>query len=130
MSFYDLIKGKYLQDVPIDKVEPNTLQKIIENNIWPSDFIEREGQMKSIYSTEITLTEIFEFFKQRMPWLKFQINNQDVLDKNAGELMAVKFLCFHQLAGLLSEVHANFTKAFRHSVAPDFEETSNGPTIH
>lgn len=130
MSFYDLLKSKYLSEVPTDKVEPNSLQKIIETNIWPSDFIEQEGVMKSIYSVDITLQDIFDFFKQRMPWLKFQINNQEVLDKNPGELLAVKFVCFHQLAGLLSEVHSNFRKAFEHSLASDLKETINGVTIH
>lgn len=111
MSFYDLLKGKYFNEFATDKVEPRELEKIVETNLWPADFIERNGKSESIYSSGVSVVEIFEFFKVRMPWVKLKINNPELLEKNPGELLAFKFVVFHQLAGLLSEVHTNFSNA-------------------
>jgi hypothetical protein len=130
MAFYDLLKSKYLNDVATDKIEPNSLQKVIETNLWPADYIELEGEMKHIYLPEVKITDIFDFFKARMPWIKLQLNNQDILEKNPGDMMAVKFVCFHQLAGLLSEVYTNFNRAFQRTSLLDAEGATHGPSIH
>jgi len=130
MAFYDLLKSKYLHDVSTEKVEPNTLQKIIETNLWPADYIELRGEIKHIYSDDIKITDIFDFFKARMPWIKIELSNQDLLEKTPGDIMAVKFLCFHQLAGLLSEVYENFSKAFHRTLIPEIEGLIREPTIH
>jgi hypothetical protein len=130
MSFYEALKSKYLHDLSVDKVEPEVLEKVIETNIWPSDFIHQNDKVVSIYSPEVTLDNIFDFFKARMPWLKFEIRNQGLLDSNPGELLAMKFICFHQLAGLLSDVHKNFKRAFQREGLPEIEEKINGVTLH
>ena len=130
MAFYDLLKSKYLHDISTEKVEPASLQKVVETNLWPADYIELEGKIRHIYDTDIKISDILEFFKDRMPWIKIQLKNQELLDKNPEEMMAVKFVCFHQLAGLLSEVHSNFRKAFQRSGLVELQEVNNGPTIH
>jgi hypothetical protein len=130
MSFFELVKKRYLDNLPTEMVEPKALQKILETNLWPADFIEVDGQKKHIYASDVSITDIFDFFKSRMPWIKIQINNESSLLSKPTELMAVKFVCFHQLAGLLSEVHSEFSKAFQYSLSSELGAPSRETTIH
>ena len=129
MSFYNFIKAKYLIDLPVDEIASNTVEKMILTNIWPADYIELDEKNVHIYSPEISLMQIFEFFKAKMPWIKIQITDKDMLDAKPEEALAVKCICFNQLAGLLADVHSKFDQAFEREHPANIGATRE-PTIH
>lgn len=111
MNLFDTIKEKYLKDVELELVDPNEIQQSILLNLWKDDFIEVDGVMVNIYSPEVKLIQILNFFKERMPWMKLQIYNMEQLEKNPKDVVVVKYACFNQLAGLLAEAHTNWANA-------------------
>jgi hypothetical protein len=98
--------------------------------LWQDDHIEVEGVTKNIYLSEISILQILDFFKDRMPWLKFKITILPSMDKNPVEVLIAKYMIFGQLSGLLSEVHQGFSAAFKRETVLEGQINKNEPTTH
>jgi hypothetical protein len=105
MGLFDLIKSRYFPEETLSLVESKELEKIVEKNLWPEDYIEMDNKSVHVYSSEVRLLNVLEYFKRLIPWLHFEAHNLEQLEKNPGDAIVAKYLAFNQLVGLLEATH-------------------------
>ena len=127
MNLFDAIRSKYLNEMGPEKQAE--LGKCITTNLWPQDFIEVGENKKWVYAPEVTLENIFAFFKERIPWIRFTLNELPK-EPTPDESLVIKYVCFTQLAGLLEGVHLSFTEQMKPQGLYVEPKEKNGPTVH
>ena len=110
-GLFNSIKERYLKELDTEEVDVSALEKSIVSNLWQNDFIEIDNKIVNIYNPSVKVVQVLEFFKSRMPWIKLQVHNLEQLEKRPDETLAVKFVCFNQLAGLLADVHTHWRES-------------------
>lgn len=108
MSLFDLIKGRYFPTETMSHVESKELEKIVEKNLWPEDYIELDGESVHIYRSDVRLLNVLEYFKEKIPWLHFEAHNLEQLEKTPADAVVAKYLAFNQLVGLLEAAHVEW----------------------
>ena len=113
MSFLKSLMDKYQQqadgiendDAPLD----NPVSKMLKDNILPADHIVVDDKVVNIYLTDVSLSQIANYFKERLPFIRITVRDDlNYKFENRDELLNAKFVLFSNLAYLLEEVSVKF----------------------
>jgi len=118
MSFHHLLSKRFMNTTPeaseLSEEAQIKLKNCIDTSLWPDDFIEVDGKMISIYNQEVTVDSIFEYFKERAPWLRWELKKEDLDKLKPIDVLAMKYVCFNRLVDMLVDSRAKLTEAFTH----------------
>ena len=129
-GFFESVKARYfVKEELTEDLDYKALEQHILTNLWPSDYIWIGESPLNVYSQEVSLENIFTFFRSRMPWIHVQINNLAELQAKPADLLGVKYILYNQLAGLLAETHERFSEGFKRE-GMSLLRKINGPAVY
>ena len=131
MGFLDSIRARLLSTAIERGSEENNPDLGMLKNLQPNDFIIIDGKSVSIYNEDISVEDIVDFFRARLPFIKVSFNdNVKAFVQDPIENLSLKHMVYVQLTHTLVEFHKAFDEAcmrtnevVNRSMQDDSEET-------
>ena len=103
MTFFDGLKGKYALVTDGEESSLMDQKKLVEKNIIQEDnIIMADGRVLNIFMKEVTIEDILEYFKDRLPGLQLVLHGREAI-KSSEDLLELKYVVYNQLIAYVTE---------------------------
>lgn len=134
MNFFDGMKIKYQFGLSKEPPVSNELLKLIAHNPLPADHIIKNEEVLNIYTNDVSLSDIVNFFQERMSFIELEFD-QNALELNTpAEIMNAKsviYSSFVEMLEMISELwngKSSLGPTKKNLKVPKY--VTNGNTIH
>jgi len=108
-TIFKILESKLKRAKQQDDLSLGDVSRMVGINLGANDYIvDTDGVRRNIYDPEISFQNILEYFKARMPWIKFQMGEALLKLDDEAEIIRQKNSIFGTLIGMLEQSRVQF----------------------